>query len=306
MPARTDNRNIAARTRGRTPVPILFALVLFACLAPTAHADVAGHVELVTGTVSVHDAQGQPRPLAPGTPVLEGDTIVTGADGELHLRMEDNGFVAVRPATELVIAHYRARGDAQDGAALRLVKGTLRSITGWIGKHNRDRYTVQTPVATLGIRGTDHEPLYTPDPSGDAAAGTYDKVNEGATFITNAAGTTEIGAGQTGFASRDGRVRPQLLRRLPALYRATAHEGAIERIKPALARELDARRNARRRGVPHAPPGNPPDAAPPAPTAPGDDDAASPREIRERIEAEGIDRQKAKQLIKKRQNAVGR
>lgn len=300
MPNRIDHRKIAVRKLGRKPVQVLSVLALFACLTQAAHADVAGYVEVVAGTVNARDAHGQPRPLATGAAVMEGDTIVTGTDGELQLRMEDNGYLAIRPATELVIASYRARGDAQDGAVLRLVKGTLRSITGWIGTHNRDRYSVQTPVATLGIRGTDHEPLYIPDPSGDADAGTYDKVNDGATFIKNAAGTVEIGAGQAGFAPRVG--HPQLLHRLPTLYRATANEHVIERIKPLLARERDARRNARRRGAPHAPMGNPPD---PTTPAPGAEDAA-PRELPERLETDGVDRHKAKQLIKKRQNTIGR
>ena len=49
--------------------------------------------------------------------------------------------------------------DVQSGtsrAFFRLLKGGFRSISGLIGKVNHDEYQVNTPVATIGIRGTDY------------------------------------------------------------------------------------------------------------------------------------------------------
>jgi len=49
--------------------------------------------------------------------------------------------------------------DTQNGAShafFSLLKGGFRSISGLIGKINHDEYQVTTPVATIGVRGTDY------------------------------------------------------------------------------------------------------------------------------------------------------
>ena len=52
-----------------------------------------------------------------------------------------------------------AQQETQNGASrafFSLLKGGFRSISGLIGKLNHDEYRVSTPVATIGIRGTDY------------------------------------------------------------------------------------------------------------------------------------------------------
>ncbi len=52
-----------------------------------------------------------------------------------------------------------AQQGGQNGASrafFSLLKGGFRSISGLIGKINHDEYQVATPVATIGIRGTDY------------------------------------------------------------------------------------------------------------------------------------------------------
>lgn len=57
------------------------------------------------------------------------------------------------PAAPLVTATQGTRSGASR-AFFRLVKGGFRSVSGVIGKLNREDYRVSTPVATIGIRGT--------------------------------------------------------------------------------------------------------------------------------------------------------
>lgn len=47
------------------------------------------------------------------------------------------------------------RAAPESRSVLRLVKGGLRAVTGLIGRETRTQYQVLTPVATIGIRGTD-------------------------------------------------------------------------------------------------------------------------------------------------------
>jgi hypothetical protein len=98
---------------------------------------------------------------------------------------------------------FGARHRADDQFGLRMLVGALRLISGWTAQANKDRYRIATPTATIGIRGTDHEPYVL---SADLAAtlkqpeGTYNKVNRGGTTLAAAGGQLEINAGQVGFA----------------------------------------------------------------------------------------------------------
>src|SRR5476649_1542244 len=49
---------------------------------------------------------------------------------------------------------YDAGKPDDDSASFNLVKGGLRSITGLLGKRNKERFALKTPTATIGIRGT--------------------------------------------------------------------------------------------------------------------------------------------------------
>ena len=156
---------------------------------PVTTPNLAGKVELVEGDVTVHDRAKKPRKVAVGDTILEGEGIVTGKDGELHLNMEDGGFIAVRPNTKMRIVAYQAQGDEGDKGVFSLLQGTFRSVTGWIGKFNPRSYQVRTPTATIGVRGTDHEPLVIPQGSKEGEPGSYDKVNVGGSFIQTKHGT---------------------------------------------------------------------------------------------------------------------
>lgn len=203
-------------------------------------------IEWVQGSVEILNANGQARPARVSEGVLAGETVVTGKDGELHVRTEDAGFVAFRTNTQVRIDSYLAKGGKDDNMALSLVKGALRSITGWLGRQNSANYSVRTATATVGIRGTDHETHYVPppgpnDPPSTTPPGTYDKVVTGATVIQNMGGQVMIAAGQTGHAPHDARSAPRLLDRAPAIYRPGSNDARIETRKKELAREVEAR-----------------------------------------------------------------
>ncbi len=203
-------------------------------------------IEWVQGSVDILNANGQARPARLSEGVLAGETVVTGKDGELHVRTEDAGFVAFRSNTQVRIDSYLAKGGKDDNMALSLVKGALRSITGWLGRQNSANYSVRTPTATVGIRGTDHETHYVPppapnDPPSATPPGTYDKVVSGATVIQNTGGQVMIAAGQTGHAPHDARSTPRVLDRAPGIYRPGNNDARIDMRKKELAREVESR-----------------------------------------------------------------
>ena len=195
-----------------------FAVMLLLCVCSTGFAaSEAGKIDLLKGGVTILDANGKPRELAPGVAVYEGDTVVTAADGEAHVLLTDNGFIAVKSSSRVKIETYRAEGDQDDKAIFDLLYGTFRSLTGWIGKFNVQNYSVKTPTATIGVRGTDHEPLVQLEHPVEGSkrtgeAGTYDKVNEGETFIKNQYGEINVKKDQLAFVARKAKAAPRFIR----------------------------------------------------------------------------------------------
>ena len=189
----------------------------------------AGKVELIEGQVSVTGADSKPRNVLTGSILLEGDSVSTGEKGELHAEMADGAVIAVRPNSQIRIVRYRAKGNSADTSVMSLLKGSFRSGTGWIVKTNPQNYKVQTPIATIGARGTDHETLYIPAGSKEGTPGVYDKVNIGSTVIeANTGGSVTVPAGQAGFAGSGAQARPQVLPGVPSVFRTPANDSKMQ------------------------------------------------------------------------------
>lgn len=117
-------------------------------------AEQAGSVLGIKGDV-VARGDGGDRVLLKDDPVFVGETLVTSANSYLVITFIDGAKATVRPDSELEIDRYAA-GEDDSGALISLVKGGLRAVTGAIAQRNPDSYRVKTPVATLGVRGTEY------------------------------------------------------------------------------------------------------------------------------------------------------
>ncbi|MBI2306147.1 MAG: FecR domain-containing protein [Rhodocyclales bacterium] len=219
--------------------------LLLAPLLAWAEPTVAGRVEDSEGDARIYDDARTMRPAKAGEVVREGDSVVTGADGEVHLAMADEGQIAVRPNTRMRIAKYKAEGGSGDSSVIALVQGALRSVTGWIGKYNPKGYAVRTPTATIGVRGTDHETRVVPEGSSEGEPGTYDKVNQGATVLSTAQGKTEIRPNQAGFVGLAGKARPRVLTAVPTFFAPARFDRRFENLHERVRERIDSRRNER-------------------------------------------------------------
>jgi hypothetical protein len=238
-------------------VRLLLAIVLL-CIAPPSFAQgtpaadasgAAGKVELAEGDVRFFDRNQRLRRPRVGDAIHEGESIATGADGEVHLRMEDGGYIAVRPGTRMRITTFRAEGGAEDRSVIGLLEGTFRSVTGWIAKLGPQRAVIRTPTATIGIRGTEHEPLVIPEGSPRGEPGTYDRVHVGETEIRTKQGAVSVRPNQAGFVSHRGAQRPRVLERIPDHYRPTRHEARFSGLHGRVHQQLDQRRDERRKVI---------------------------------------------------------
>src|SRR5690606_39875483 len=176
----------------------LLALSLF--LGGTALA-ADGRLIAAAGEVTVERPErGGPRSVAAevGFELQAGDTIRTGPDGRAQLRLNDGAIFSLQPRTVFRIDEYRFDAERQRGF-FSLLRGALRTATGQIGKRDRDDYRLQTPTATVGIRGTQYlaqETVCDPGCWPGERAGLHVSVTEGRIAVTNDFGSIEIGAGE--------------------------------------------------------------------------------------------------------------
>ena len=143
----------------------LFAIALTAVYPMHAMA-AAGVAQFIAGDVNVRKSDGKLDALQKGKDVDSGDAILTGASGRAQVKFTDGGLVSLQPNTEFKIANYVDQADPkQDRFLVDLLRGSMRAITGLIGKRNRDNYRVTTTTATIGIRGSGFTAGYRPDGS---------------------------------------------------------------------------------------------------------------------------------------------
>lgn len=97
------------------------------------------------------------QPAKAGDPVQEGSTLTTGADGYLYIKTLDNGFFILRPNTTASIPAYHvdAAEPGNNRFKIELQSGVLRSISGQAVKEARQNFRLNTPLAAIGVRGTD-------------------------------------------------------------------------------------------------------------------------------------------------------
>lgn len=90
--------------------------------------------------------------IVTGTAVAMGDRITTDAAGLVHLIFSDQTKLVVGPRSSLVIESYllRSRSTA-NSFTVRALGGSFRMFT---GNSNKRAYSIKTPTATIGVRGT--------------------------------------------------------------------------------------------------------------------------------------------------------
>lgn len=118
---------------------------------------VGGEVMFVSGAASRTLANGSSAPVAKGLTLLEGDRIVTQTDSHVYVRLRDGGLLVVRPASELKVDRWRFDPGHPQQSQIKytLENGAARHVSGEAAKAARDKFRFNTPVAAIGVRGTD-------------------------------------------------------------------------------------------------------------------------------------------------------
>ncbi|CCQ73777.1 FecR domain-containing protein [Magnetospira sp. QH-2] len=114
-----------------------------------------GQVDTTTGTVTVTHADGTKETLAKGDSVYQGDILETASDGAVGVILADNSVFSLGEGGRMVLDEMVYDPGSQEGSAsFALLTGAATFVSGQIAKFGQDAMVVNTPVATIGIRGT--------------------------------------------------------------------------------------------------------------------------------------------------------
>ncbi|KAA0910713.1 FecR domain-containing protein [Pusillimonas sp. ANT_WB101] len=180
-------------------------------------AETVASVRFASGLVTATAVSQPARTLAKDDGIENGSRIETAANGRVQMRFTDGGLVSLMPDSTFSVDDYAYQEGADDGSLVfGLLRGGLRTMTGAIGKTRHEGYQLNTPVATLGIRGTQFTVVLNPPDTLRVHVG------EGKVVITNASGTLEVPAGRNAVVTLGS--APEFTEQGP-MYRATAPMG---------------------------------------------------------------------------------
>ena len=130
---------------------------LYATGADKASQAIIGNVTFLIGSVKLKAASGAEEQLSKGSSIRVGDQLITQEGGHAHILFVDGARISLRPLSRLTIQNY-SQGLAKNGEKairFRLDEGVVRSMTGAWGEAMRERFRLNTPLAAIGIKGTD-------------------------------------------------------------------------------------------------------------------------------------------------------
>ncbi len=130
----------------------IVGLILVLSLPLALAAENIGTVLMVKGPVVAQQAGGSPRTLLIGDDIQQGDVLSTDASSFVVVGFSDGAKITVRPDTTFSVDTYITSSTVFD-----MTKGGVRALTGKFTKDMPEGYRLQTPIATLGVRGTEYD-----------------------------------------------------------------------------------------------------------------------------------------------------
>lgn len=116
---------------------------------------VVGIVKTARGSVMV-ERNSSILVLSVGSKVYQDDRIFTGALSSVGVTFKDDMRISLGASSSFRITQFAYNPSTHEGSFLGTVlKGSLRFVTGLLGKMKPQAIAVYTPSTTIGVRGTD-------------------------------------------------------------------------------------------------------------------------------------------------------
>ncbi len=130
-------------------------------------------LQAVRGQLDAVSSTGERRRVVEGAPLYPGETVETSPNSEGVLVFRDESKVRLAQSSRLRIDEfvYSPSSVVDARYVVSLLRGSLRAVTGLIGKAAPRNVTYKTNTATIGIRGTEFGIECTGACAGEAVVG---------------------------------------------------------------------------------------------------------------------------------------
>jgi len=153
--AKTIRSVLPTGSRGASLVALLLLFLLASTPAlAMEHAQAVGSIKTLSGEVFI-ERNGERLVAAVGGYLLEGDTLVTGENSSVGVIFRDDTILSLGSRSTVRIDRFVFDPASENMSFLTNVrKGTVQFISGQMTKLQPGSMVVQTPLSTIGIRGT--------------------------------------------------------------------------------------------------------------------------------------------------------
>jgi len=131
-------------------------------LAQAENANAIGTVVYLKGTVLAEQPDQTNRTLLMDMPILRRDIITTGKHSTIEIRFNDESHFSQGAEARTVIDEFLYQSPETSTLLLKVGVGTVRYLTGKIVQQNPEAFRLSTPLANIGIRGTEVYAIVTP------------------------------------------------------------------------------------------------------------------------------------------------
>jgi hypothetical protein len=138
---------------------LAMALLSFSSLASSqsaaSEAPRIGTFKQIEGEAWVEQATER-RAAASGEGVQATQRISTGETGAATITLKDGTVLTMGPNSTMDLSAFEFNSTTQEGNLfLDLLQGSVRVVTGLLGKAHPEKVKVKTPTSVVGVRGTD-------------------------------------------------------------------------------------------------------------------------------------------------------
>lgn len=175
----------------------LFALGATLLLSTSVFADENyGTLMVSKGEITVTRADGKTEKGRIGLKVYSKDSVTAGKDSRAKIVFVDKNVMNISPESKVVIESYRADSSGDNrGAELSVAYGKIRNTVNQKYDGEKSKFTVKTPSAVAGVRGTDFMV-------------SFSKVSEASKIVTFAGAVDVAKVDKMGTMSEPVRVSP--------------------------------------------------------------------------------------------------
>jgi len=166
-------------------IKLLLTSLLITFSVQTLAAESIGKVVLAQGQPVV-ERDNQHLPIKRNDKLYQKDRLITPVGSRLLIKLKDKTTVSLAENTVFELSRYTF-GKEKSDVSFNMIKGAFRTLTGAIGKQENPQFEIRTPVATIGVRGTDFWGGFIFSEALDVTM-----VSGKGVYVTNSHGTVEI------------------------------------------------------------------------------------------------------------------